>query len=120
MRDMQIKLWMVAATTISFAASQTQVDLRTQSKSVDFSAAQSTKAFQAGASLQAVTTAPSGQNSFGCVVANIWAQESAGVPAITITNSGSHVGTEPAVDFSQRRRYSLRHQRHRIEDPGSD
>jgi len=63
---------------------QTLVDLRTQSKSVDFSAAGSTKPMQTGSSLPStcvvgqfffLTTAPAGSNVYACNPANTWAVE---------------------------------------------
>src|ERR1700683_3895934 len=60
---------------------QTQVDLRTQSKSIDFSAATSTKPFQTGTVLPAScamgatffnSAAPAGHNLYGCTAANTW------------------------------------------------
>ena len=63
---------------------QTSVDLRTQSKSVDFSAAGSTKPMQTGNSLPStcavgqfffLTTAPAGSNVYACNPANTWTVE---------------------------------------------
>src|SRR5271157_5912842 len=63
---------------------QTLVDLRTQSKNVDFSAAGSTKPMQTGSSLPLtcavgqfffLTTAPAGSNVYACNPVNIWAVE---------------------------------------------
>lgn len=63
------------------AAQVTQVDLRTQSKSVDFSAAVSTKPVTIGTALPATcsagqmffkTNAPPGTNLYGCASANTW------------------------------------------------
>lgn len=66
------------------AHSQTLVDLRTQSKSVDFSAAGSTKPMQTGSALPAtcavgqfffLTTASAGSNVYACNPANTWTVE---------------------------------------------
>src|ERR1035441_6522088 len=74
-------LWTGFMTT---GAGQTLVDLRTQSKSVDFSAAGSTKPMQTGSSLPSrcagcqfflLTTAPAGSNVYACNPANTWAVE---------------------------------------------
>ena len=63
---------------------QTSVDLRTQSKSVDFSGAASTKPMQTGSSLPAtcavgqfffLTNAPAGSNVYACNPANTWTVE---------------------------------------------
>jgi hypothetical protein len=74
-------LWAVFSAT---GKGQTLVDLRTQSKSVDFSAAGSTKPMQTGSSLPSncavgqfffLTTAPAGSNVYACNPANTWAVE---------------------------------------------
>ena len=66
---------------------QTAVDLRTQSRNVDFSGAVSTKPFQTGTTFPAtcaigqmlfLTSAPAGSNVFGCAAPNIWTLESGG------------------------------------------
>jgi hypothetical protein len=66
--------------------SQTLIDLRTQSKSVDFSGAGSTKPMSMGSSLPAtcapgqfffLTSAPAGNNVYACNPANVWTQEGA-------------------------------------------
>jgi len=66
------------------AGSQTLVDLRTQAKSVDFSAAGSTKPMQTGSSLPSncavgqfffLTSAPAGSNVYACNPANTWTVE---------------------------------------------
>jgi hypothetical protein len=63
------------------AAQPTRVDLATQAKNVDFSGAQSTKPFKTGAVLPGTcmvgevffrTTAPAGENLYGCVSTNTW------------------------------------------------
>ena len=65
---------------VTFA--QTLVDLRTQSKSVDFTNASTTKPFKTGTSLPAscasgeaffLTNAPAGTNLYVCAAANTWA-----------------------------------------------
>src|SRR5438477_9740684 len=63
------------------AAAQTRVDLRTQSKNVDFSAASSTKPSRTGTTLPNLcsvgetflkTDAPAGKNLYVCTAANTW------------------------------------------------
>lgn len=65
---------------------QTLVDLRTQSKSIDFSAASSTRPLQVGTVLPVScvagamffnTSAPDGANVYGCTVNNVWALQTA-------------------------------------------
>src|SRR5882762_11637466 len=80
-----------AALTLAadYAVAQTRLDLRTQSKSVDFSAISSTKPFQAGATLPAVCSPPqtffktnaAGANFYACTSANTWMLESGNAPA---------------------------------------
>jgi hypothetical protein len=85
--------WRLAATAIAVVLgmpnlpAQTQVDLRTQSKSVDFSSAPSTKPMQTGTVLPSVcsigqqffdTGAPAGQNLYGCPATNAWVLEAGG------------------------------------------
>ncbi len=69
-----------------FGAAQTQVDLRTQAKSVDFSRAASTKPFRLGTALGSQcslgetffkTDAPAGENLYVCAAENTWVLQSA-------------------------------------------
>jgi uncharacterized protein YdbL (DUF1318 family) len=91
--------WALAATA------QTQVDLRTQSKSVDFSAAPSTKPSKTGTTLPAAcaagetflkTDAPAGKNLYVCTQANTWIVQ--GTPDVTgnadkvLSNDGAAAG----------------------------
>lgn len=71
----------------SSAFGQTLVDLRTQSKSIDFSALPSTKPVQVGTALPATcqvgqmffnSGAAPGANLFGCTATNIWSLQSSG------------------------------------------
>lgn len=84
---------------------QTQVDLRTQSKSVDFSGAGSTKPMQAGSSLPVtcavgqfyfLTSAAAGSNVYACNPANTWTVQgnsnlsvNAGTSNQVLSNNGS-------------------------------
>ena len=72
---------------IGLVSGQTQVDLQSQSKNVDFSAAIATRPVKTGSVLPATcatgalfysTSAPAGSNLFGCTAANIWTQEAGG------------------------------------------
>ena len=72
---------------------QTQVDLRSQSKDVDFSGAVSTTPWKVGAALPAVcavgrvffnTAAPSGQNVYLCTALNTWT--AATTPGVRFTS----------------------------------
>lgn len=81
------------AALLSFSAllpvlpGQTLIDLRTQTKRVDFAGALATRPFKTGTSLPSAcsageaffkTDAPAGQNLFGCTAANIWTLQSGG------------------------------------------
>lgn len=77
------------------AAAQTAIDLRTQAKSVDFSAASSTRPLKTGTALPATCTtgemffksnAPAGTNLYGCAATNVWSQQAGGT-------GGSGAGT---------------------------
>lgn len=93
---------LTAVWLIGMADGQTLVDLRTQSKSINFSAASSTQPFQSGAVLPVTclvdqaffqTNAPAGLNLYGCTAANSWTLLSAGILLgdVTGTPSGSTV-----------------------------
>ena len=84
-------LWTVFGAT---GEGQTLVDLHTQSKSVDFSAAGSTKPMQTGSSLPAtcavgqfffLTTAAAGSNVYACNPANTWGVEGNSLPVTSGT-----------------------------------
>lgn len=80
----------VFAMTAGALLGQTQVDLRTQSKTVDFRDAQSTKPMKSGGVLPAscdaaemffLTSAPAGSNIFACPALNTWVLQSGGSDA---------------------------------------
>src|SRR5260370_40432456 len=84
---------------------QTQVDLRTQSKSVDFSGANATKPFKSGTVFPSVCSvgeifykvdAPAGSNLYACTPLNAWTLETSGSPPVT-ANSGKVLTTDGAV-----------------------
>lgn len=90
---------------------QTQVDLRTQSKSVDFSSASFTKPMQAGTALPAsctvgqmffLTTGAAGQNLYGCTAVNIWSLQAGGGGGgtVTVQSGGTTVGSRSTIDFA--------------------
>ena len=104
--------WLAMLVTVA-AAAQTQVDLRSQSKSVDFSGANPTKPMAAGTVLPStcstgqmffVTTASAGENVFGCTAANTWSLETGGSGggggAVIVENAGSPLGTASTLNFS--------------------
>ena len=70
-------------------AAQTQIDLRTQAKNIDFTAANSTRPIKTGTVLPATcvpgdmffkTDAPAGANLYGCTAANTWSVQG-GIPS---------------------------------------
>ena len=78
------------AATLGQAPAQTQIDLRTQSKSVDFSNATSTKPSKTGTALPATcsvgemflnTSAGAGANIYVCTAANVWTAQGGSMPA---------------------------------------
>jgi hypothetical protein len=88
--------------SLSAAFGQTTVDLRTQSKSVDFSSANATKPFKSGTQFPGIcgvgdmfykTDAPSGANLYGCTAPNAWTLEGQSLPAV-FGNSGKVLSTD--------------------------
>ncbi len=88
-------------------AAQTQVDLRTQSKGVDFQAAPYTKPLKSGSDLPPTCTqgemyflfsAAPGTNLFGCP-SGAWVAEGTG-GVITVKNTGSVTGSRSILDLS--------------------
>src|ERR1019366_1216319 len=94
----------VAAAIIGAARGQTQIDLRTQGKSIDFSSAARTRPSKTGPLAPAVCTigdtfvktdAAAGKNLYICTAANVWTVQGVEVPDITgksnqvLTNDGS-------------------------------
>src|SRR5215469_9685350 len=95
------------------AQAQTPVDLKTQTKSVDFSVASSTKTFQAGTVLPATclanqtffkTNAPPGANFYGCTSANTWTLEIGGTAAPSLQGNNAWLGNN---DFTNAASVSL-------------
>ncbi len=102
MSDKRFRVFALAtlASVSSALIAQTQIDLRTQTKSVDFSGAQMTKPFRTGTSLPATCTvaevffnnsAPAGQNLYGCTAANTWTLLSANSVAGDVTGTLSSI-----------------------------
>jgi hypothetical protein len=101
--------WSLLAMAIPLAA-QTQVDLRTQSKTVDFGSAQSTRPFTTGSALPPtcvqgdmffLTVAAAGANMYGCASANTWSPEyGVGSGVVQVENTGTLVGSRPILDFT--------------------
>jgi len=102
-------LWVLCCSAISMIA-QTQLDLRSQSKAVDFQTAPFTKPLKTGSVLPVTctlgelffpTTAGPGNNIYACVSTNTWVvQTGGGAGSATIQNSGVTVGTRPILNLS--------------------
>jgi len=81
MKTLQRVGFAVVAIASGLVYAQTQIDLRSQSKTVDFSSALSTKYSRTGTTLSPVCSvgetffkinAPAGQNLYGCTAVNAW------------------------------------------------
>jgi hypothetical protein len=79
------------------------VDLRTQSKSVDFTGATATKPFKSGTALPStcgvgemfnLLNAPPGANIYGCMATNTWTIESGAILPTVTGNSGKILSTD--------------------------
>jgi hypothetical protein len=95
------------------AFAQTQLDLRTQSKSVDFTNSAFTRPVKTGTVLPAAcstgdlffnTASAAGSNLYGCVSANTWALQSGGGGgggggSLTVQANGTTVGSRGIEDF---------------------
>src|SRR5438552_8077355 len=99
-----VALALALAATMA-AAAQTRVDLRTQSKNVDFSAASSTKPSRTGTTLPNLcsvgetflkTDTPAGKNLYVCTAANTWtvqgAPDATGNSDKVLSNDGATTG----------------------------
>jgi hypothetical protein len=82
---MRFRFAVVAALAVCLGSGQTLVDLRTQSKSIDFTGANTTKPFKSGTTLPATcavgeaffkTNAPAGSNLYTCTSLNSWTLQS--------------------------------------------
>ena len=99
--------------TVGLASAQTRVDLRNQSKNIDFAGASSTRPVKTGTTLPTAcsvgelffqTSSNPGGNLHGCTAPNTWSQLGGGSPAyvggptgaVTV-NNGS---TPPEVDIA--------------------
>lgn len=110
MNRIQVALLM---STMSMISAQTRLDLGTQGKNVDFTAAARTKPIKTGTVLPASCTvgemffktdAAPGSNVYGCSATNIWTLQSGGGSgggsgSVTIMNGGVVVGTRATENF---------------------
>jgi hypothetical protein len=90
-------IWTITA---SCAMAQTQVDLRTQAKQIDFTAAAHTKPVKTGSTLPAsctigemlfLTSAPAGANLYACAENNQWALQGQASAACAVDGSSGKV-----------------------------
>ncbi len=74
-------LWLAVVPTAFFCSAQTAVDLRTQTKSVDFASATATRPFKTGTTLPVAcqvgdsffkSDATAGENLYGCTAPDVW------------------------------------------------
>ena len=117
---MRYRQAVLASVILAHAAiGQTLVDLRTQTKSVDFSGATTTKPFKAGTVLPAIctvgeafyqTNAPAGSNLYTCTALNSWTLQ-VGIPGPTgpagangtitrLQNAGTAMPVEAVLNFT--------------------
>lgn len=80
---------------------QTKVDLKTQSRNVDFGSVSSVRPFTMGTALPATCTvgqmffktdAPAGSNSYGCVATNTWSLQGQPVQTGSVTATAAPLG----------------------------
>src|SRR5580658_10104754 len=93
MKLQTVTCYLLAATALAgIGEAQTQIDLRTQGKSVNFSGASSTLPSQTGSLLPAacqvgatfiLTTALAGQNWYVCTSTNLWSVQGTTLPSVS-------------------------------------
>src|SRR5438445_170144 len=90
-------------------AAQTQVDLSTQSKGVDFQSAPYTKPLRSSSTLPTVcavnellllTSAPPGSNIYACLAPNTWVPQGGSAQAVTIQNGSVNIGSRGTLNFA--------------------
>ena len=93
-------------------SAQTQVDLKTQAKGIDFQGATYTKPIRANTPLPAactpnelffLTSAPAGSNLYACVSANTWVLETGGSGLVTLSGDVSGSASASVVQKIQSR-----------------
>jgi hypothetical protein len=106
--ELAVGMLLLLLPAVSFA--QTQIDLASQSKRVDFSAATSTKPMKSGTSFPGTctvgelffkTNSPPGQNVYGCSATDTWSVQGDGGGSSNLPpmagNSGKVLSTDGAV-----------------------
>ena len=96
-----LRCTLIAVLSYLQLSAQTKIDLRTQSKSVDFSNADTTKPAKTGHTLPAACSqgelfislaAPAGSNTYVCTAANTWIPQNGGLPPLSL-DTGSVLST---------------------------
>ena len=108
----KLSIFGVVLAAASLVCAQTQVDLRTQSKTVDFTAAPETRPVKTGTALPAtcttgdmyfLTTAVAGANLYGCVAVNTWSLQSGGGGggggSVTVDSNSTVVGSRSVNNY---------------------
>ena len=108
----KLKMTAVVMAGLGVAMGQTQVDLRTQAKTVDFTLAPETRPVKTGTVIPAtcslgdlffLTTAVAGANLYACTAVNLWSLQSGGGGggggSVTVDLSSTVVGTRPVMNF---------------------
>lgn len=108
----KLTIAVLAATGAATIFGQTQIDLKTQAKTIDFSLAPETKPVKTGTANPTTlsctvgdmyfwTSAPAGANLYACVAVNTWALQSGagGGGSLTVESNSTAVGTEPIDNY---------------------
>ncbi len=107
LRYISLKSALVAVCAISLGA-QTHVDLRTQSKSVDFGGANMTRPVRTAATLPStcvpnelilISSAPAGSNIYACLTQDNWVPQGGTPGSVTVQNSGTPIGARGTQNF---------------------
>jgi hypothetical protein len=94
--------------SLDILGAQTLIDLRSQTREIDFRQAPSTKPLKTGSMLPAtcdagdfyfLLTAAAGENVYGCVTANTWVRQSGAKGDITVSSNGSPFVARNALNF---------------------
>ncbi len=108
MKSLLIRLSLIAFLAGVPAAAQTQIDLRTQGKDVDFSGASSTKPIQTGTALPPVcsvgqtfllTNAAFGQNLYVCTAASVWTRQGGAAMVTQLSDFGAVLSGTKALSI---------------------
>ena len=108
-QSQRLRSVVLIAMALCLSDAQTLVDLRTQTKSVDFSGAVATKPYKSGTSLPAIcsvgeaffkTNATAGTNVYVCTSTNTWTLEGGtGFSGLSVAVNGAVQGTQPTLNL---------------------